>query len=121
MSEVSREEMDASILASEAEWRAQTARADCRLDVAIAQFQSELRQTAARLETQMHQLSSTLIKWMAGFALTTILCNIGMSTFMWNTVMSRPVPAQLQPVAPAPIIITIPANPAAPAPPGRTG
>jgi hypothetical protein len=97
MSEISREETDARIDATEAEFR-------CRLDVAMIQNQSEFRQVAADLKTEVHRIISTHIKWVTGAVTAIVAAGVSIMTLILNNAVNRPPPT-VQP----PIVIAIPA------------
>ena len=106
MTDLTRQEVDAKIAASEAKLDARLANFDTSVKTGFA----ELRADMAKMQSEVHKGTAELIKWGAGFAVTIVVATVGLLTFINKTAdkpPSNPVPAQ------APIVIYAQPAPAA--------
>lgn len=108
MSDISREETDAKIDAAKAEFR-------CLHDVALSQYQSEFKQIAADLKSEVHRSITSQVKWVTGAVTAVVAVGVSMMALMLNNALkyqASPAPQQQAPIIvsiPAPILI--PGNP----------
>jgi hypothetical protein len=110
MSEISREEVNATVRAVEAGLQ-------CRQDVAMVQLQSELRQMAAELKADVHRTVSDHVRWVTGAVTAVVAVGVSIMALMMKSMMNKPVtgPAQQSPVV---VAIPVPQSAGTAAAPG---
>lgn len=119
MTDLSRQEVDAKLAASEAKMDARIANfqldiksgfAEIRADIAkqsgdtrteLANQRGELRTEMANLRTEMHRGTVDLLKWGAGIAFAAVASTVGLLTY-WNKIAEKPSIPQAAPTVSAP-------------------
>jgi hypothetical protein len=111
MTDLTRQEVDAKIAASEAKIDARLANFDASIKTGFADVRvgfAEMRTEMAKLQTEMHKNTSDLIKWGLGIAIAIIGATVGLLTYI-NKASHHSVPviqpsavSSSQPVVPQP-------------------
>lgn len=106
MTDLTRQEVDAKLAASEAKLDARLANFDTSIKTGFADLRSDL----ARMQSEVHKGTADLIKWGVGFAVAIVGATVGLLTFI-NKASDKPPspPVQAQP----PIVIYAQPAPAA--------
>lgn len=102
MTDLTRQEMTASLAANKAEVDARLANFDTSVKTGFA----ELRTDFAKMQSEMHKNTTDLIKWGIVTALGFATATIAILTFVINNAVPKAPAAAIS--QPAPIVITVP-------------
>lgn len=108
MTDLTRQEVDAKLAASEAKVDARLANFDTSIKTGFADMRIEM----VKLQAEMHKNTADLIRWAIGLALAIIGATVGLLTYINKATEKQSTPLSMsQP----PIVITVPGAAAAPA------
>jgi hypothetical protein len=100
MPDLSRDEVDAKLAASEAKVDARLANFDTSIKTGFADMRAEM----ARLQAEIQKNTSDLVKWGIGLAIASVGTTVGLLTYI-NKATEKP---SAPPAAQQPIVIAVP-------------
>ena len=80
MSDITREEVDAKLVAVEARIEARLTNLEMLIRTGFAELRSEVRAEMAELRVEMHKNTANLIKWGVALAIAVVGLNVGLIT-----------------------------------------
>ncbi len=109
------EEVTAQQASIETRMDARLSALEQKMDAGFAAARAESDRRFAEVRADMEKLKSEFVKWVVGIAIAMSATGITVMTFVLNYAVSKP---SVQPPAPAPIVIYLPAQAPAPLAPG---